>query len=349
MLAVTHWLAVTFSVAHSVAAPATPPSEASKVDTVPAARQPSSLESSQAATQPSENPPPAAETTPRSADPNTAAPAPSSPAAPDGHSSDVEPAGSVPPEDPATAPENSPARASTPEHDTSESMADAMGAGWGLDVPTASARKNRAGTPAKAESKATRRYLIGLEGVGLQGPTLRLHVAELDLRTVGERTSFGGFGIMGRVAASDRVSAQLGVRTGMVKFRDGRQGRELRHSLTLVSAGAIVFVASGQMGRLGLEGGAGGMWNRLSYELGDLGAGVQRFAAFQTYVGLAGEFEAKRIIVTISLRSYGVVTKQAAAKVEGPLFEGVEPESTHAPVARLQAYLAAALGVAYRF
>ena len=155
--------------------------------------------------------------------------------------------------------------------------------------------------------------------------------------------------ILARVIASDRVSAELGLRNGMVRFRDTRQSREIGHNVTLLPAGAVLFMASGQMGRLGLEGGVGAMWNRINYQLGGDNVGIQRFTAFQSHIGIAGEFEAKKLTVTISVRSYGVVTRLDSGRREGKLFDASTKSEQLAPVPRLQAYLAASLGLGYHF
>lgn len=201
-------------------------------------------------------------------------------------------------------------------------------------------------------SARERRFMIGLEAVGLQAPALDTPVVDIDPRFVGETVAMGGLGAFGRWRIVPLVAVDLGVRSGSVRYRDDRGGPEnlISQDLLLAEAGLNLFVARGEVGHLGLEAGGGGMYNRIRYELGeDSERSTQSFGSGFVRAGVGAELLTRRVAFVFSLRVYGVMTNRESARSEGPAFEGLPDRSKLAAVPALQTFVVGSLGVAYRF
>ena len=197
-----------------------------------------------------------------------------------------------------------------------------------------------------------RRFMIGLEAVGLQAPALDTPIVDIDPRFVGETVAMGGLGAFGRWRIVPLVAIDLGVRSGSVRYRDDRGGPEtlISQDLLLAEAGLDLFVARGDVGHLGLEAGGGGMYNRIRYELGeDSERSTQSFGSGFVRAGVGAELLTRRVAFVFSLRVYGVMTDRDSAKNEGPAFDGLPNRSKRAAVPALQTFVVGSLGVAYRF
>jgi hypothetical protein len=91
--------------------------------------------------------------------------------------------------------------------------------------PDAGAARDPAADPtseARGEARP-RRFMIGLEAVGMQVPVLDSPIVDLDPRFTGRTVAMGGLGAFGRWRVVPLVGDDLGVRSGSVRYRDDRR------------------------------------------------------------------------------------------------------------------------------
>jgi hypothetical protein len=208
---------------------------------------------------------------------------------------------------------------------------------------------------AESESKPAakeRKFLVGLEAVGLQVPALRSPVVGIDPRFSGETVAMGGLGAFGRWRPVPLVGIDLGIRSGSVRYRNTRGETEsvVSQDLLMPEAGFELFVARGDVGHLELDAGGGGMFNSIRYELGpDSERSTQTFGSGFIRAGVGAELLTKRIAFVFTLRVYGVLTDTERVKNTGPAFIGLPDSAKQAAVPALQTFVVGALGIAYRF
>ncbi|MGB1277947.1 MAG: hypothetical protein ACPG77_19530, partial [Nannocystaceae bacterium] len=198
-----------------------------------------------------------------------------------------------------------------------------------------------------AEPRKTRRWLIGLEGVAMQLPTLRPRVLRLDRRFLGATTTLGGAGILTRFRPNPFIAVDAGIRSGSVRYRNDNDDTVISQDLILFEAGVLLYLARGRITHLAIDAGGGGFYNRLRY-VSQAGEGAQDYGSATIRVGLDLEILLRRIAFVASLRSYGVITPKTGSPPTGPLFADQTSELTP-PVPLLQTYLIGSFGVAYRF
>jgi hypothetical protein len=226
-----------------------------------------------------------------------------------------------------------------------------------LAAPPAVAGPAPDAQPAPAPTRAPRstrprRFLVGLEGVGMQVPALRSPVVQLDPRFLGATVAMGGLGALGRARIAPPVAAELSLRSGSVRYRDehGDTGAVVSHDLLLATAGLSLFPVRGEVAHLGVDGGIGGAFQRIRYELGPDGdASTQTFGSLLVHAGVALELSVRRVAFLVSLRAYGVVTDDGAARNRGPAFRGLPDAARRAAAPTYQTFVVGGLGVAYRF
>jgi hypothetical protein len=224
-----------------------------------------------------------------------------------------------------------------------------------LLVPAAAGAKPEKGDTAEpadkeganAEVKA-RRFMLGLEAVGLQVPALRTQVANIDPRFVGSTATMGGAGLFGRFRPVPLVGVELGVRSGSVRYRSDGNDDVVSQDLILFDGGVLLYLARGDVGQLALDAGMGGIYNRVKYELAEE-EGIQAFGSGFVRVGVDAEFLVKRVAFVLSLRSYGVFTVRENVKNKGEIMARASTDARLAPAPALQTFVAATAGVAYRF
>lgn len=201
-----------------------------------------------------------------------------------------------------------------------------------------------------ATTPKVRRFMVGLEGVGMQVPALRSPVVDIDPRFTGHTVAMGGLGAFGRWRMVPLVGLDLGVRSGSVRYRDDASDANavVSYDLLMAEAGLNLFVARGDIGHLGLEAGGGGMFNLIRYDVGDERSS-QAFGSGFVRAGVGAELLTRRVAFLFALRVYGVMTDTASAKNRGELFAGQSKRALAAAVAPLQTFVVGSLGVAYRF
>jgi hypothetical protein len=192
-----------------------------------------------------------------------------------------------------------------------------------------------------------RKFLLGVEGMGLQVPALRPKIAALDSKYLGPTVTLGGIGVIGRWQVVPIVALELAVRTGSLRYHS--RGDVISQDMVLAEAGALLYLLRNTIGHLAIDGGAGGLVHAIRYELHDRPRGSQRVGAALIHVGVDLEIRLRRIAFTASLRSYGVITDVARTAARGALFDGVPESQRRAPVAVLSTYLLGSVGIAYRF
>jgi hypothetical protein len=199
----------------------------------------------------------------------------------------------------------------------------------------------------EAEARRPRRFLVGLEGVGFQVPALDPQAARFDPRYVGRTVALGGAGLLARALVAPFVALEFGARSGSVRYRSESRADVVSHDLVTFELGTVLWLVRGDVARLGIDGGVGGVFQRVAYEIGEDPRSTQRFGSLLARAGADAEFVLRRVAVVLSLRSYGIVTGRERTHVSGPAFEG--DASAAAPVSTYQTYLAASAGLAYRF
>lgn len=192
-----------------------------------------------------------------------------------------------------------------------------------------------------------RRFMVGIEGVGLQVPALRPRITTIDPRYLGRSVTLGGFGLFGRWQAANIVGLELGVRSGSLRYRNTRD--VISQDMVMGEAGVLLYLARGAIGQLALDAGGGALVHAIRYELEGRPTGTQIVRAGLIRVGVDLELRLRRLAFTASLRSYGVISDVARTHTRGPLFEDVSEAVRRAPVAVFQTHLLGSVGIAYRF
>lgn len=209
----------------------------------------------------------------------------------------------------------------------------------GLTAPTTAS--------AAAAEPRPRRFMLGIEGLGLQVPALRPRITRFDPRYLGRSVTLGGVGLVGRWQAAPIVGLELGVRSGSLRYHHG--GDVISQDMVTGEAGVLLYLARGAIGQLALDAGAGGMMHAIRYELEGRPGGTQIVAAGLIRVGVDLELRLRRLAFTASLRSYGVISDVARTRTRGALFAEVSDVVRRAPVAVFQTHLLGSVGIAYRF
>jgi hypothetical protein len=201
-------------------------------------------------------------------------------------------------------------------------------------------------TAAPAAPRPDRRFLVGVEGVAILTPAVHIPQLRLDSRFIGESTNLGGVGVLGRWSPIDRIALEIAVRSGSLRLRELARGDVISQDLVMADAGVLLYLARGELGRLAIDGGFGGIGHQLRYELGDGRRGLQRFGAFSARVGLDLELGLGRLALLVSLRAHGVINDHRRVVTQGALFAA---QQAPLPVTTFQTYVVGAAGVAYRF
>jgi hypothetical protein len=200
-------------------------------------------------------------------------------------------------------------------------------------------------TSAPKETPAPpRKFLVGIQAVGIQVPPIRPYRIELDRRFVGNTATMAGLGIMGRYRPVERVSVELGIRSGSARY-ELSDDRVLSHDMVLADMGLVLWVAHGKGGRVGLDMGVGGAFNALRYNLGPRSSQIFGFGHVRG--GATAELSFRRFAFLFAVRAFGTFTGGNSAN-RGPLFDGAGAEA-EAPIPKLQLIVAGSLGVGYRF
>jgi len=192
-----------------------------------------------------------------------------------------------------------------------------------------------------------RKFLLGVEGMGLQVPGLQPKITKIDARYLGPTVTLAGIGLVGRWEVVPRVALELVVRSGSLRYHS--RGDVISQDMVLAEAGALLYLLRNAVGHLAIDGGAGGLVHAIRYELHDRPRGSQRVGGATIHVGVDLEIRLRRIAFTASLRSLGVITDVARTRTRGALFDGVPESLRRAPVAVFQTYLLGSVGIAYRF
>ncbi len=192
-----------------------------------------------------------------------------------------------------------------------------------------------------------RRFLLGIEGLGVMVPALRPRITTFDARYLGSSVTLGGVGIFGRVQAAPRIGLELGVRSGSLRYRN--QADVISQDMVLAELGVLLYLLRGKVGHFAVDGGGGGLFHAIRYELAGRPNGAQIVGGGLVHVGADLELRLRRIAFTASLRALGVVTDVARTRARGALFDGASEAQRRVPVAVFQTYLLGSVGVAYRF
>lgn len=208
----------------------------------------------------------------------------------------------------------------------------------------------RAGTKVEERTPRApreRRFLLGIEGVGIMAPALRPRITSVDARYLGSSVTLGGVGVFGRFQAAPRFGLELGLRSGSLRYRN--KGDVLSQDMVLAELGVLLYVLRGKVGHFAIDAGGGGLVHAIRYELIGRPSGTQIVGGGLVHVGADLELRLRRIAFTASLRALGVVTDVARTRALGGLFAGVPEPLRRAPVAVFQTYLLGSVGIAYRF
>lgn len=238
---------------------------------------------------------------------------------------------------PAAAAESPPPAAAT----TPAPRVDATAAGGDARAQRR-ARFIEEGAPAK------RRFLVGIAGVLMQVPPLRLRAVPIDARDVGRTVALGGLGLFGRFRPRPIVGLELDIRSGSVRYTRKDADVSVRQDQLLVDVGALLYLGRGDVFQLALAGGVGGMATQVRYDAFEA-SGRQRYGAFTLRVGADAEFLLKRIAIILSFRTYGIVTDRDRATSRGAVLARTNDEGRRAPMATFSTMLSGSIGIAYRF
>ena len=214
-----------------------------------------------------------------------------------------------------------------------------------VDEP-APPKKRRRGLQAIATPGDGRKFLLGIEGVVMQAPVLRTTAAQLDPRFIGRSVVMGGLGILGRYRPVPIIGFDLSVRSGSLRYTDRDDDSLISTDHVMAEAGVLVYLIRAESTQLAIDGGLGGAFNRVEYELVDRPSGVQTFGSGLVRAGADVEFSFKRIAVLLSLRSYGVFTDRDRVRNRGDLLEGT---NARGPLPTMSTWLVGSAGIAYRF
>lgn len=220
-------------------------------------------------------------------------------------------------------------------------VAAVLAATLGLAAGPAQARDQPARGPRE------RRFLLGIEGVGIMAPALRPRITALDARYLGSSVTLGGVGVFARLQAVPRIGLELGVRSGSLRYRN--KADVISQDMVLAELGVLLYLLRGKVGHFALDGGGGGLFHAIRYELAGRPSGTQIVGGGLVHVGADLELRLRRIAFTASLRALGVVTDVARTRARGELFAGADAALQRAPVAVFQTFLLGSVGIAYRF
>ncbi len=248
-----------------------------------------------------------------------------------------------PPSAPASAKKETSATPPTAEGDEGDEGGPAAPAD---DATEARPRKKRRGLQAIATPGDGRKFLVGIEGVVMQAPVLRTTAAQLDPRFIGRSVVMGGLGILGRYRPVPVIGLDLSVRSGSLRYTDRDDESLIATDHVMAEAGVLVYLIRAESTQLAIDGGLGGAFNRVEYELVDRPKGVQTFGSGLVRAGADVEFSFKRIAVLLSLRSYGVFTDRDRVRNRGELLEGT---NARGPLPTMSTWLVGSAGIAYRF
>ncbi|MEE9383445.1 MAG: hypothetical protein V3V08_08530 [Nannocystaceae bacterium] len=197
-----------------------------------------------------------------------------------------------------------------------------------------------------------RRFMIGIEAVGMQVPPLRSTVVKIDRRTVGDTATLGGVGLFFRFRPTDPVGVDATIRSGSLRYVDTSRASDSVISQDVVSAdiGTIFYLARGEMGGVGVDAGLGGIYNRVGYALGEDPASSESFGSFMARVGFNVELVTTRVAFVFAVRSLGVITPRGGSTQEGPAFQGATTAKRRPPPSpTFQTFVVGSAGIAYRF
>ena len=200
---------------------------------------------------------------------------------------------------------------------------------------------------ARRSEPRLRNFMVGVEGVGLQVPALRLRITTIDPRFLGRSVTLGGIGLFGRWQAAKIVGLELGVRSGSLRYRNAAD--VISQDMVMGEAGVLLYLYRGAIGQFALDAGGGALVHAIRYELAGRPTGSQLVLGGLIRVGADLEVRLRRLAFTASLRSYGVISDVARTRTRGALFEDVSGSLRRAPVAVFQTHLFGSVGIAYRF
>ncbi len=196
-------------------------------------------------------------------------------------------------------------------------------------------------------SPRERRFLVGIEGVGIMVPALRPRITSIDTRYLGSSVTLGGVGVFARLQAAPRFGLELGVRSGSLRYRS--QADVISQDMVLAELGVLLYLLRGKVGHFAIDTGGGGLVHAIRYELKGRPGGTQVVGGGLLHVGADLELRLRRIAFTASLRALGVVTDVAHTRARGELFTGVVEALRRAPVPVFQTHVLGSVGIAYRF
>lgn len=245
---------------------------------------------------------------------------------------------------PATDQGGPPAPVDTPRRDGASEQPSTAAA----PTPELDAKAKRRARWVEEGAPAKRRFLVGIAGVLMQVPPLRLRAVPIDPRDVGRTVALGGLGLFGRFRPRPIVGLELDIRSGSVRYTRKDADVSVRQDQLLVDVGALLYLGRGDVFQLALAGGLGGMATQLRYDAFDA-TGRQRYGAFTLRVGADAEFLLKRIAIVLSFRTYGIVTDRRGAKSSGAVLARTNDEGRRAPMATFSTMLSGSIGIAYRF
>lgn len=216
----------------------------------------------------------------------------------------------------------------------------------GADPDEPPPRRRRRGFAAISTPGDGRKFLVGIEGVVMQAPVLRTEAARLDPRFIGRSVVLGGLGILGRYRPVPVIGFDVSVRSGSLRYTDRDDESLIATDHVMAEAGVLVYLIRAESTQLAIDGGLGGAFNRVEYDLVDRPSGVQTFGSGLVRAGADIEFSFKRIAVLLSLRSYGVFTDRDRVRNRGALLQGT---NARGPLPTLSTWLVGSAGIAYRF
>ncbi|MBC8070803.1 MAG: hypothetical protein IAG13_20925, partial [Deltaproteobacteria bacterium] len=204
------------------------------------------------------------------------------------------------------------------------------------------ARFGREGPP------QARRFMIGLAGVLMQSPPLRVRAVYLDPRDIGRSVALGGVGLFARYRPRPIVGLDLDIRSGSVRYRRDDADVSVSQDQVLAELGALLYLGRGDVAQFALSGGVGGMYNLVRYDAFKQ-TGRQVFGSALLRVGAEAEFLLKRVAIVLSFRTYGVMTPRGNVRNSGAVLDTASAEARRAPVASFSTMLLGSAGIAYRF
>jgi hypothetical protein len=228
----------------------------------------------------------------------------------------------------------------------------AAGAGSdGANAPTgagAAKRRDRLARFSREGPPQARRFMIGLAGVLMQAPPLRVRAVYLDPRDIGRSVALGGLGLFARFRVRPIVGLDLDIRSGSVRYRRDDADVSVSQDQVLAELGALLYLGRGDVAQFALSGGVGGMYNLVRYDAFKT-TGRQVFGSALLRVGAEAEFLLKRVAIVLSFRTYGVMTPRGNVRNSGAVLDMASTEARRAPVASFSTMLLGSAGIAYRF